>query len=148
MHERLVASNPSPRVDEQPRARRVLLAEDDTRMRQLLAATLRRDGFSVVEAVNGADLLDAVGEVLADEHAAPLDLIITDIRMPTLSGLDVLSELRWVGARVPVILITAFGDEATHALADRLGAAAIFDKPFDLDALRAAARLWTTPAEP
>jgi DNA-binding response OmpR family regulator len=49
-----------------------------------------------------------------------------------------LASLRTAECSVPVVLITAFGDEATHAQALRLGAAALFDKPFDVDDLRAA----------
>jgi DNA-binding response OmpR family regulator len=122
------------------RPRRVLLAEDDPSMRRLLAGTLRRDGFQVIEVENGAELLALVGSLLLDPAAAgSVDLVISDIRMPGASGLEVLARLR-AGDRVtPVFLITAFGDPATHAEAQRLGART-FDKPFDLRELRAAVR--------
>jgi DNA-binding response OmpR family regulator len=127
----------------------VLLAEDDTRMRQLVAATLRRDGFDVTEAKDGAELLDWIGELcLHPRNGRPVDLIITDIRMPTLSGLNVLTELRWDDCAIPVIMITAFGDEETHAEARRLGAAAVLDKPFELDDIRAAALHFVGLGEP
>ena len=57
--------------------------------------------------------------------------------MPGLTGLDVLAILRCANWATPVILITAFGDEATHAEGRELGAVAVFDKPFNVDALRA-----------
>jgi DNA-binding response OmpR family regulator len=60
-----------------------------------------------------------------------------------LTGLDVLTELRWDDWAIPVILITAFGDEDTHAEGERLGAAAVFNKPFDIDSLCKAAMHFT-----
>jgi DNA-binding response OmpR family regulator len=114
---------------------RVLLAEDDRELRGLLALTLREDGYEVKEAADGAELLEALSEA---GEGATFDLVITDIRMPRHTGIDVLSRLRWTDGELPVILITAFGEERTHQLAERLGAAAVFDKPFDLDDLRVA----------
>ncbi len=111
---------------------RILVAEDNPDLRRLLVAALA-DSCEVEEAENGYQLL---------EHATgdpKPDLIISDIRMPGLSGLEVLAGLRGPyrpdGWRTPAILITAFGDRETHAAAEQLSAV-IFDKPFDLDELR------------
>ncbi|HEX7478476.1 MAG TPA: response regulator [Polyangiales bacterium] len=118
---------------------RVMLAEDDTEMRNLLVAVLKRDGHELVEARSGSHLLDLLGTQLLHARDRPAaDLIITDIRMPGASGLDVVAGLRHAGWATPVIFITAFGDAATHAQALRLGAKVVFDKPFDLDDLRMA----------
>lgn len=128
--------------------RHVLLAEDDQRMRQLLAVTLRRAGFDVTEARDGAELLDFLGDLhLNSIDGRPVDLVITDINMPTLTGLDVLTELRWDDWAIPVILITAFGDDETHQEGRRLGAAAVFNKPFEIDSLCNAALHFTGLAE-
>lgn len=118
------------------RRARVLIAEDDPHLLRLLAGTLE-DSYDVAQASNGFELLDSA---TAGERP---DLIISDIRMPGLTGLEVLAGLRSlkrIGARggTPVILITAFGDAETHALAGRLGAV-VLDKPFDLDDLRSCA---------
>lgn len=119
------------------RAPRVLLAEDDEHMRRLIASSLRRDGFEVIEARDGVELLESVGSlVLRPRDGHPVDLVITDIRMPRMSGMDVLAGLRSWDWSTPVILLTAFGDAATHAEARMLGAARLFDKPFDLYDLR------------
>jgi CheY-like chemotaxis protein len=119
---------------------RVLLAEDDREMRCLLAAELRKEGYIVEEARTGFDLLEILGDLTLRNEA--FELIVTDIRMPGLSGLSVVEGLRngiTPGTSgTPVILITAFGDEDTHAEAKRLGTV-IFDKPFDLEAFRACA---------
>src|SRR5215468_2968896 len=98
-----------------PRRPCVVLAEDDREMRMLVATTLRRAGWDVIEARD--DGTDCV--------------IVSDIRMPGMSGLDALERLRDIGWVGGIILITAFGDEATHARAHEMGANTVLDKPFD-----------------
>jgi DNA-binding response OmpR family regulator len=118
----------------------VLLAEDDHELRSILATALRREGFNVVEVRNGNELLEQVGSSLLDRrHRVRFDLIITDLRMPGKSGLDILNGLDQGGVTTPVLLMTAFGDERTRALARRFGAVGVLDKPFDLDQLIALA---------
>jgi DNA-binding NtrC family response regulator len=118
---------------------RILLAEDDDEMRRLLSATLSRDGFEVIEAKDGNDLIRLIGDQLLEGKGDPgVDLIVSDIRMPGLTGMNVLAGLRKVDWATPVLLITAFGDKETHQEARRLGAAGVFDKPFDLDDFRTA----------
>jgi len=117
----------------------VILAEDDEELRRLLAGTLRQDGYEVVEASSGSELL----EILADQLLHPgsvagFELVITDIRMPGASGLQALETLRGWDWGTPLMVITAFGDENAHQEAARIGVAAVFDKPFDLDKFRAA----------
>jgi DNA-binding response OmpR family regulator len=116
---------------------RVLLAEDDYEMRVLLAMALRKAGYEVVECSDGMGLLTHLAAFLLPDELArePVDLIISDIRMPGVTGMEVLEGKPEKQAFPPMILITAFGDAETHALADRFGAAAIFDKPFDMDVL-------------
>jgi two-component system response regulator (stage 0 sporulation protein F) len=118
---------------------RVLLAEDDPEMRELLASTLRQDGLEVIEVRDGSALLDRLAEALAaDGDLDGYDVIVSDIRMPGYSALDILAGVRRALRHTPVILITAFGDRVTHERAMRLGASAVFDKPFDIDDLRMA----------
>ena len=118
-------------------AARVLVADDDEEMRSLLAATLRRDGYEVLVATSGDDLLEKVRSV-RDRRGleAPIDALVTDIRMPGATGIEVLSMMRTADWSIPIVLITAFGDRETHEQAERLGADAVLDKPFDLDDLR------------
>ena len=115
------------------RSVRVLLAEDDAAMRALLAAKLRRSGLEVIEASSGNEALDLLARGLIGQP--PIDLILSDVRMPGFDGLNILASLRQVGTPIPVILITAFGSTAAHASAARLGAFAMVDKPFDVDDL-------------
>jgi DNA-binding NtrC family response regulator len=78
------------------------------------------------------ELLDSLELVVA--RRLPY-AIVSDVRMPLLSGMDVLAVIRASSTQVPVVLITAFGDVDTHGEAHDLGAVAILDKPFDLGAL-------------
>jgi DNA-binding response OmpR family regulator len=115
---------------------RVVLAEDDDGMRDLLASRLRKDGFEVLEARDGGELsalIDAANEARLMALGPIVDLVVSDARMPFRSGLDALEFLRKKDAETPFILITAFGDTHTHSEAYRLGATAVFDKPFDVD---------------
>jgi DNA-binding response OmpR family regulator len=113
---------------------RVVLAEDDATMRHLVALALRRDGFEVLEVADGHALAKVADAVAADE--LEISVVISDIRMPGKSGLSALPILQKATTAPPVLLITAFGDAATHEAAERLGAAGVMDKPFEIDDLR------------
>jgi DNA-binding response OmpR family regulator len=115
---------------------RLLLAEDDLELRDLLAYVLRADGHEVIEARDGNELLEILGECM--QGGEPFSLVVSDVRMPGLTAFDVLSRLQRALTDTPVILITAFGDQTTHLRATRMGVQRVFDKPFDFDDLRAA----------
>jgi DNA-binding response OmpR family regulator len=114
---------------------RLLLAEDDFELRELLACVLRADGHEVIEARDGNELWELLSAQSAGESGA-FALVVSDVRMPGLTAFDVLGKLQRAVAETPVILITAFGDQTTHLRALRLGASRVFDKPFDCDELR------------
>ncbi len=114
------------------RLRQVVVADDDADMRSLIGQALRRAGLQVVEAGDGGALLHEVEQGERAREGDHPDLVITDVHMPDTSGLTALARLRQCYPEVPVIVITAFGDEEIHAAAKELGAAAVFDKPFDL----------------
>ena len=117
-------------------SRRVLVAEDDAEMRRIVTTALRGAGYEVREAADGSQLLT---QILAQEMApgAHVDLIVSDIRMPEWNGLLVLEALRDERWGIPVILMTAFGDEPTRVSARELGAV-LLDKPFAIDDLLSA----------
>ena len=114
----------------------LVLAEDDDEFRTLLARTLRREGFIVAELNNGSQLLRAL-VAGRKSQGSEIALVISDIRMPGASGLDALAGIDPTSWPIPVVLMTGFGDRETHAAAKKLGAAAVIDKPFDLDELLA-----------
>jgi CheY-like chemotaxis protein len=117
---------------------RVLVAEDDREMRRLVVEALRKDGHDVTEATDGGRLLVRLAEVFdSDPAMADVDIIVSDVRMPICSGLDLverLFEARW---RIPCILMTAFGDDDIRRRAGAVGAL-VLDKPLSLDELREA----------
>jgi len=123
-------------IQSRPFPARLLLAEDDLELRELLAYVLREDGHEVVEARDGHELLQILSE--STHRGSTFALVVSDVRMPGLTAFDVLGRLQRALTDTPVILITAFGDRTTHLRAQRLGACRVFDKPFDFDDLRAA----------
>ena len=119
-----------------PSPARLLLAEDDFELRELLASVLRADGHEVVEACDGNELWALLSRESEADDQAPFSLVVSDVRMPGLNAFEVLTRLRRALTETPVILITAFGDQTTHLRGLRLGASRVLDKPFDCDELR------------
>ncbi len=112
---------------------KVLIAEDDTDLLDLMSAALEEGGAEITRALTGAELVEAI---LAGRH---FDLLITDIAMPWISGLDVAREARNAGLNLAIIVITALQRPTVarevKALAQRV---LLLRKPFSIDALRAA----------
>jgi CheY-like chemotaxis protein len=130
----------SARTPVEPRSRpfRILVAEDDPEMRCVVADTLREDGYDVVDLADGGRLLvDIAARMKEGADSDAVDLIVSDIRMPICTGLQILEVLRQAHWHTPVILMTAFGDQSTRKRAEDLQAV-LFDKPFDMDDLRTA----------
>jgi DNA-binding response OmpR family regulator len=116
---------------------RIILAEDDPELRSFVSSALRRTQYQVVEVKDGVELAEQLNLAqLRREKVRPFDVVISDVRMPGRTGLDVLAALRFHHWGTPVILLTAFGDRELHETAMRLGAVAVLDKPFDIDDLR------------
>jgi CheY-like chemotaxis protein len=132
----------APKLAARPAMAPILLAEDDDELRRVIARTLREEGYQVTEASNGLDLLDRIEAAIAWGGRAhpPISLIISDVRMPGMTGIDVLSILRCAYWATPVILMSAFADTTMRLEAAELGAAAVIAKPFDLDELKNAVR--------
>jgi DNA-binding response OmpR family regulator len=112
----------------------ILLAEDDPDMRELLAWSLRDVGYEVVEVPDGAALRGLLEERSRAGPVRPLDLVVSDIRMPGENGLSVIQSFRGLPKTTPIILITAFGDRDVHSRCDELGIL-LLDKPFEIDHL-------------
>ena len=118
----------------------IMLAEDDSAMLSLLSSQLRRDGYRVIPCADGMEFVHRID--VYRTHGIPIgvDLVISDVRMPKLSGLELLELVKEAPLGIPVILISAFGDTEMRGEAARRDAAAFFSKPFDIDQLRAAVR--------
>ena len=108
---------------------RILIIEDDAEMRALLKDSLVEDGMEFESAGNGAEAI----QKLAEE---PFDLVITDIRMPGLTGLDILPGIKKLQPQTRVIVITAFGSEEVRRKSFDRGAVAYLEKPIDMNRLK------------
>jgi CheY-like chemotaxis protein len=112
---------------------RVIVAEDDPAMLRVVVEALEVDGHAVQPVRGGGGLLlELVG---TRPERRRTDLVVSDVRMPTLTGLQVLTVVRAGNDLVPFILMTAFADDEMRLQAARLGAV-LFDKPFDVAELR------------
>jgi two-component system response regulator AtoC len=107
-------------------SRRILVADDDTDIRNMLKAFLEDEAYEVSEAPNGEEALEGI-------RSGSYDLVLLDMRLPGMTGLDVLKQLREKQGDVPVILMTAFGSPNIAIQASSLGAYDYITKPFDLD---------------
>ena len=106
---------------------RILVVDDEASQRTVLAGFLKKRGFSVVVAGSAEEALRAA--------SSPLDLVLSDLRMPGMSGLDLIKELRRINPDLQVVLMTAFGTVASAVEAMKHGAADYLTKPVDLDEL-------------
>ena len=104
----------------------ILVVDDDRAMRELLASLFKERGFSVQEATSA----DAALEKVADTE---FDVVLSDIRMPGRSGIDLVGELRRLRPSTPVVLMTAFGTISSAVDAMRAGAFDYITKPFEPD---------------
>lgn len=104
----------------------ILLADDDENLRRVLEFQLTEAGYTVSTAQDGA----AAWEIFSNND---FDCVITDLRMPKLSGLELLEKIKTANAEIPVIVITAFGEVETAVTAMKAGAFDYINKPFNRD---------------
>lgn len=114
---------------------KVLLAEDDDDARKVLGTVLRAMGHDVVDVSDGGRMLVALTSLYRDGRSpTDLHLVITDVRMPVTSGIDVFKALRTARWKTPVIVMTAFDSPDVRDAVDRYRAVLLV-KPIDLDEL-------------
>jgi DNA-binding NtrC family response regulator len=109
--------------------KRILIIEDDEEMRALLRDVIEEEGYQTDSVNNGSE---AYRKLVKE----PSDLIITDVRMPGLTGLDILPGMKKLQPEAPVIVITAFGSEEIQRKAFEKGARAYLEKPIHFQNLR------------
>jgi CheY-like chemotaxis protein len=109
--------------------KRILVIEDDEEMRALLKDMIEEEGYRTASVNNGSEAF----RKLAKES---FDLIITDVRMPGLTGLDILPGIKRLQPEAPIIVITAFGSEEVQRKAFERGANAYLEKPIHFHKLR------------
>jgi DNA-binding NtrC family response regulator len=111
----------------------VLIIDDEAAIRESLQTLLEMEGFEVETAVTGEDGLSQIAE-------RPFDLVLLDLALPGRDGMDILSEIRTHDARLPVIMITAFGTVENAVRAMQVGATNFVQKPWDNEKLLADVR--------
>jgi two-component system, NtrC family, response regulator AtoC len=104
----------------------ILVVDDEARMRDLVAKVLAREGYTVQALPRSQDVLQALKE-------GPVDLVISDIRMPGMDGLTLLQEVKRVAPETSMLLMTAFGSIDTAVQAIKAGAYDYLTKPFKID---------------
>jgi len=120
-------------TDEEEKMPTVMIVEDDPAIRRLYSFLLSNSGYNVIEAEDGQAALEKYKE-------EPCDLIITDMNMPRMGGMDLVKELRASKSNVHVIMVTAYGTPDTEKMAFRLGANEYIAKPFDFEELEGRVR--------
>jgi two-component system response regulator HydG len=108
---------------------RILVVDDEESHRIMLRAVLRDEGYEVAEATDGAEAVKAVEQ-------QPFDLILLDLRMTTMDGIEALAEVRKISPLVPVLIMTAYASVKTAVEALKAGAFEYLTKPLDTDELK------------
>src|SRR6476660_3805479 len=111
------------------RAPRILLVDDEQPIQTLLSFPLQRDGYEVVQASDGR-------EALARFSEQAFDLVVLDLMLPRMDGLEVCKRLRASGSTVPIIMLTAKSEEIDKVLGLELGADDYITKPFSMREFR------------
>jgi len=107
----------------------LLIVDDELSMRQFLTHLFQRDGHAIRVAENGRKAMDMLRQ-------QPADIIISDVKMPDMGGIELLRAARELNPNVEVIMMTAFANEATAHEAFLLGAFDFVHKPFDNELLK------------
>ena len=106
-------------------AKKIMTADDSPSMRQMVSFTLKEGGYEVVEACDGREALTKV-------KAAPIDMLITDLNMPNMDGIELIRELRKLPEYkfIPVIMLTTESDAGKKQAGKTAGATGWLVKPF------------------
>ena len=119
---------------------KVLVVDDESRMRKLVRDFLVKDGYSVVEAADGEEAVDVF---MSDKD---ISLIILDVMMPKLDGLEATKIIRELSATVPIIAQSAFAYEQDRKAAEEAGCNDFIAKPIADDKLKAMIHKWLLPS--
>ena len=124
-------------------SKRVLIADDEINIRRVLEAILKRDGYDVVTAANGEEAL-ATLEAHANDASKPIDLVLMDVMMPVMDGLEATRRIRKSPAlaKTPINMLTAKAMPDDQARCIEAGANDYMAKPIDVDKLLSLVRVW------
>lgn len=119
---------------------RVLVVEDEELIQEMLAVALEEEGYSVVTAPDGRSAIEYLKSFEPNGGEFPFDLVILDIMLPQINGLDICRLLRHQGNPVPVLMLSAKGSETDRVLGLEVGADDYLTKPFSMRELVARCR--------
>jgi len=111
--------------------RRILVVDDDAAQRRLLGGFVESLGYAAAEASSAEDVLEVI-------RRSPPDMVLLDVRLPGMSGIEALPEIREIATDLPILLITAYADLRQAVAAVKSGADDYLAKPVDLDELKVA----------
>lgn len=107
----------------------ILIVDDEEALREALVKILEDDGYEVIAAESGERAIEIL-------HDYPVDLMLTDIRMPGMSGIDLLKKVREIHHTLGVIILTGYGEIESYIEAMHFGALEYVSKPFKMNELK------------
>ena len=107
----------------------ILVVDDEEPVRDVVSKLVKHIGYPVLMAANGKQALDLM-------RKEPVTILITDIKMPVMDGLQLLQEIRKMGSKTDVIMVTAYGEVESYLKAMSLGAAEYINKPIRIKELK------------
>lgn len=110
-------------------SKRILIIDDEKNMRWAIKKALEKEGYMLYEAANGQEGLEKLEEIYPD-------LILLDLRMPVMDGIEALQRIKEINEGIPVIMLTAHGTMESAVEAMKLGAIDYISKPFDIEELK------------
>lgn len=130
----------SPSSPELVPASRILVVEDEDLIREMLVLALKEEGYEVITAADGRTALSLLQEVEPNDKEFPFNLLILDLMLPQLNGLDLCRWLRYQGNQVPILILSAKASETDRVLGLEVGADDYLTKPFSMRELIARCR--------
>jgi len=130
----------SPSSNELGSASRILVVEDEDLIREMLVIALEEEGFEVITAIDGRTALTLLQSAEPLPREFMFDLIILDLMLPQITGLDLCRLLRYQGNPVPILILSAKGSETDRVLGLEVGADDYITKPFSMRELIARCR--------
>ncbi len=120
----------------------VLVVEDEATIRESVRQFLLSEGYNVLTASDGREAIDIFGQMITDQESKKIsiDLIILDVMLPVINGLDLCQFIRRQGSQVPILMLSARGAETDRVIGLEIGADDYLVKPFGLSELRARCR--------
>jgi two-component system phosphate regulon response regulator PhoB len=130
----------SPTSDELTYTTRILIVEDEELIREMIVMALQEQGYDIVTAADGHSALSLLQSSEPTSTSRPIDLMILDLMLPQINGLDICRLLRYQGNTIPILILSAKASETDRVLGLEVGADDYLTKPFSMQELVARCR--------